>query len=101
MITKQGYQTNATTDRHRFLQRRVNRLLAVKFFLERQGYAMSIGVAGTGLLVPSMEAFQTGMVALGLCVGARVGVEMRLAAVGLQALQVSIRTAIVDPDEEE
>lgn len=97
---KTTHQTNAESDRHLSIIRRVQRGLGIKFFLERQGLALCAGAALGGFLANNLDVFVTGLVAIGACLAGRFAVDMYLVRIGLRAPQVSVLTQCVDPDEE-
>lgn len=89
--------TNAKTERHKILQRRVNRLLALRWFLERQGMALCAGAAIGGLLAADHAVILAGGAGFVVCVAARVAADLALGSMGLRQLRVSVETSIVDP----
>ena len=94
---KLSRETNAQTERHRTLQRRVNRLLALRWFLERQGLAICVGAAIGGFLAADRAVILAGGAGFVVCVAARVAADLALGSMGLRQLRVSVETSIVDP----
>lgn len=97
---KLSRETNAQTERHRTLQRRVNRLLALRWFLERQGLAICVGAAIGGFLAADRAVIWAGGAGFVACVVMRVASDLALGWTGLRQLRVSVETAIIDPADE-